>query len=165
MLPLYLNLHCKWHIRVQFDIKIIKPDVSPPQIRFNDDGSTEIGVTELRMEKLYVIIYQNWTRWEGKCICLTESRHSCVYNKTFIRLSSVYFCLTNQSFSCVNNFILQAVPTRRCPILPPPLPQHPGVLRHQQPQEQLKRPELLHHPPPCRDHLHPLPLPQACRCC
>ena len=34
----------------------------PLQIIFYDDGSTEIGVTQLRMEKLYVIIYQNWTR-------------------------------------------------------------------------------------------------------
>ena len=34
----------------------------PRQILFNDDGSTEIGVTKLRMEELYVIIYQNWTR-------------------------------------------------------------------------------------------------------
>ena len=56
---------------------------NPLQIRFNDDGSTEIGVTELRMEKLYVIIYQNWTRSERKCICLTESRHSCVYNNFY----------------------------------------------------------------------------------
>ena len=37
-----------------------------------------------------------------------------------------------------HHILLQTRPARRCPLLPAPLPQHPRVLRHQQPQEQLK---------------------------
>ena len=114
---------------------------------------TKTGQGRLKMYFVWLNRYMDWIR------------QSCVYNGHFYSIVSHLFLTNNQSLACVTDFVLQTGPARRCSLLPPPLPQHPGVLRHQQPQEQLQRQELLHHPTSGCDHLHPLSLPQACRCC